>query len=367
MQSIDTLSDFLTVAGSGHAATTAYRIYDLSRRVQRLDNQEFARIERGEAPFPTPRQQHAFLGIVFWNTAKANDPYIWFIKLPLDERGLFQHAARQHFLSIIVAALDSPEQQLSAAEQEKILAQNPYIFTPDEPRRAAFHALVSAELSHPPSIYYEDAQAWLSGTGLDDDNQSTTGAWENLAVQGIHDVCTRDLHKSQLQQNLIRSFAQWPEPLQQAIVEAIEHQELPATLAQHWRNELKQALQQQPVATNFVLTRLRLLASHADQAATQNVVKQLLAALPAQQPDRQDILLALSARCWPALATPANCEAFLTAAAAESQEVFTTLFRDLVMLPSLRGLLLNLLRQPQLAPELQMAVAKLVQRTRSGS
>lgn len=369
MQSIDTLSDFLTVAGSGHSATTAYCIYDLSRRVQRLDNHEFARIERGEAPFPTPRQQHAFLGVVFWNTTKANDPYIWFIKLPLDERGLFQHAARQHFLSIIVAALDTPEQPLSPEEQDKILAQNPYIFTPDEPRRAAFHALVSAELNHPPSIYYEDAQAWLARapTAQNQTEPESAESWQNLGIQGIHDVCTRDLNNSQIQHNLMACFSSWPTPLQQALVEAIEHQNIPAALAQHWRNELKQAVQDQSYATDYVLTRLRLLASHAAEPASQNVVKQLLARLPSQQPDRQDILLALGARCWPALATPENCAAFLTAAAAESDEVFVTIFRDLVMLPALRGFVLNLFRQPELAPELQQALTKLAQRTRSSS
>ncbi|MCH8500475.1 MAG: DUF3549 family protein [Aliidiomarina sp.] len=362
MQSIDTLSDFLTVAGSGHAATTGYRVYDLSRRVQPIDRHEFARIERGETPFPYPRQQQAFLGVVFWNTTRADDPYIWFIRLPLDERGLFQHAARQHFLSIVVAALESETSQHSAQEQEKILAQNPYIFTPDEARRAAFHAQVSRDLNHPPSIYFEDAEAWLSEQGRHNNSEK---AWQNIGIQGIHDVSCRRLNSPAIINTLKHDFKDWPEPLQNAVVEAIEHQQIPEALAQHWRDELASHLQSNKLNTDVILSRLRLLSSFSHQDTTQKVVQQLLQKLPNQEPDRQDILLALGARCWSALANTANINAYFTALAAESEAVFVGIFRDLVMLPELRGLILNLFRQPNLAPELQLAFQQLANRTRS--
>lgn len=362
MQSIDTLSDFLTVAGSGRADTTGYRIYDLSRRVQPIDRHEFARIERGEIPFPYPRQQQAFLGVVFWNTTRADDPYIWFIRLPLDERGLFQHAARQHFLSIIVAALESNTDQQSPEQQDKILAQNPYIFTPDEARRAAFHAQVSRDLNHPPSIYFEDAEAWLSEQGRHNNSEKD---WQNIGIQGIHDVCCRRLNSPAIVNTLQKDFNGWPEPLQNAVVEAIEHQQLADALAQHWQGELASHLQSATLNTDFLLSRLRLLSSASHQEETRNVVRQLLQRLPNQEPDRQDILLTLGARCWPALATPANITAYFTALAAEAESVFVGIFRDLVMLPELRGLILNLFRQSNLAPELQLAFNQLANRTRS--
>lgn len=362
MQSIDTLSDFLTVAGSGHAATTGYRVYDLSRRVKALDRQEFARIERGETPFPYPRQQQAFLGVVFWNTTRAEDPYIWFIRLPLDERGLFQHAARQHFLSIIVAALESQSEQQNPEQQDKILAQNPYIFTPDEARRAAFHAQVSRDLNHPPSIYFEDAEAWLSEQGRHNRSEKD---WKNIGIQGIHDVSCRRLDSPAIVNTLQHDFNDWPEPLQNAVVEAIEQQQLPDTLAQHWQDELASHLQSTTLNTDFIRKRLRLLSSVCHQDSTQNVVQNVLQRLPHHATDRQDILLTLGARCWPALATPVNLNAYFTALAKETESVFVGIFRDLVMLPELRGLILNLFRQANLAPELQLAFNQLANRTRS--
>ena len=79
MTEITTLSQFLTTAN------TQFQIYDLGRRVQHIDMLAFQKIDSLLAPYPYPIQGHAQFAIVFWQQEQL--PYIWFVKLPLDEQG----------------------------------------------------------------------------------------------------------------------------------------------------------------------------------------------------------------------------------------------------------------------------------------
>lgn len=370
MQSIDTLTDFLAVAGANHKAQTEYRIYDLSRIVKLFSTEEFRAIENGERPFPYPRQQHAWLGIVLrqkerQESNQIHDPYIWFVKLPLDERGLFQHAARQHFLSIIVAALGENPTAVPTAEQEKRQQQNPYIFTPNEPRRAAFHAQVSHDLQFPASLHYTDALAFLRG-------ETASNTWQDLGVQGIHDVIVRNLHEPSIQKHIYTQLLQWPQPLQQTLMEALEHAKLPATLAQNFIGQLQSAAPEQQI------TLLRCLADASKNTNLQSTVHHLLAtcerqlnAVTSKPADTtlvnssQDLLLTIGARNWAALSANDNLERYLGLLATINEHVFIQVFRDLVMLPELRGLMLQLFRKEQLSPALQRGIANLVAQTRS--
>ncbi|WP_194755843.1 DUF3549 family protein [Aliidiomarina indica] len=363
MQSIDTITDFLTAAG--HAAEqqqgskgARFRIYDLSRRVQALGLADFAAIERNERPFPAPRQQHAWLGIVFWSEQQQNDPYIWFVKLPLDERSLFQHAARQHFLSIIVDALGTDLNSAPSAEQEKRLQDNPYVFQPDEARRAAFHALVRRDLGLPPSIYYEDAQSFFS-------QEDSPVEWESLGVQGIHDVIARLSHPDQpgqqlLHKRLAQDFLNWPGPIQQTLTEAMEHRQLPAALQNNLLAALEGMFEDALSDSHFALLR----ATSAQ--ALSNRYQQLVLRLLKTYPNDTDLLLTIGARAWPALIDYGNLQLYLEQLATTSETIFIQAFRDLVMLPELRPLLLNILRKDDLSPVLQDAIQALIAHTRSG-
>lgn len=363
MQSIDTITDFLTAAGTAaekqagtHSAR--FRIYDLSRRVKEIPVADFTAIERDERPFPAPRLQHAWLGIVFWSEQQQNDPYIWFVKLPLDERTLFQHAARQHFLSIIVDALGHDPSAVPTAEQEQRLQENPYVFKPDEARLAAFHALVRRDLGLPPSIYFEDAQSFFS-------QDDSTVAWESLGVQGIHDLIARLGHPDQpgqqvLHQHLSQGFLSWPAPIQQALTEAMEHHSLPASLQNNLLAQLEGMIGDTLSDPHFAL--LRATSAQALSSRYQKLLMRLLSTYP----NDTDLLLTIGARAWEALIDYANLELFLDQLAHASESIFIQAFRDLVMLPQLRPLLLSILRKDDLSPTLQQAVQTLIAHTRSG-
>ncbi|RUO36307.1 DUF3549 family protein [Aliidiomarina sanyensis] len=367
MQSIDTITEFLTAAAQGAAQqkqAAQFRVYDLSRRVQAIDSTRFASIERDEQPFPHPRQAHAWLGVVFWTDVQAHDPYIWFVKLPLDERALFQHAARQHFLRIIVEALGTDPAAALDENQRERLQQNPYLFTPDEVKLAAFHAQVSRDLDLPPSIFYEDAHSFLSGV-------QEEARWQDIGIQGIHDVIARLQHpdapgQAALQSNLSEQYSQWPEPLADALMLAMEHQMLPQALQAKLLSDLSQSIAHDVAQNTLSEHSLRLLRSTSGRSLStdyQGCVRTLLDAFPSSEA----LLVTLAARSWEALLDYDNLRQYIEALAAHSESLFVQTFKDLVMLAAIRPLLLNLLRQPPSSPDLQRAIDSLIQHTRGRS
>jgi hypothetical protein len=332
---VDTLTEFLTLGD------THYYIFDLSRLVQRIDNDDFAAMEAGQRPFPAPLQQHAWLGIVFWRHHQPKQPFIWFAKFPLDERGLLSHGARQHYLQIIMEALGRDLTAQPTAEQDELLKQNPYIFTPSEDKRAAFHAQVSRLLNLPPSIYFEDAQAFLRGGQCE-------LQWQNLGVQGLHDVISQ-LHQDSSTRNALgQQFTTWPASFTQLLSKALEQHKLPSALAINLTRTLTTAIQQQDGIA--VVNHLRALAQHAGDPSVQSNIR-LLLSQPMEMKEVQDVLIIIGARCWSALENKAIRQAYLVALSQHAAELFPHLFADLVAIPALRPHLLHALRAPTEQPD----------------
>ncbi|MCC5879419.1 MAG: DUF3549 family protein [Idiomarina sp.] len=364
--SVDTLTDFLTMG------ETHYYIFDLGRLVRQIPNDEFAAMEAGQRPYPTPSQQHAWLAIVFWRKDAAADssPFIWFAKFPLDERGLISHAARQHYLQIIVEALGRDITADASAEQAELLKQNPYIFTPPEAKRAAFHAQVSRILNQPPSIFFDDVQSFMLG-------QREPAKWQQLGAQGVHDMAARLEQQPEVSQRLHQQLPDWPEGFVQALASALEHQVLPDHV---WHN--LSALFAQCVATpqahhsaRLIVPVLRSLsATIVDRAAQSpqppladgspygNIPRQLQRLL--SQPSlpteiEADLLIIIGARCWPLLSDETLRTLFLQRLS-QHGELFTHVFADLVTVPALRMYFLTLLRDPAAASEpVQQAIDRL--------
>lgn len=348
MTQIATLTEFLDASG------VTWRAHDLSRRVMELPPSLLRQVEQGVRPFPTPRQQKAWLAITFWHsTTAAAQPFIWFAALPLDERGMFQHAAMQHFMSIIVEALgQQPTAHLTESQQQR-LQQNPYIFQPDEARRAAFHAQISAALSQEPSIHFEHAEAYFSGR--------SDISWQLLGIQGIHDMAVRSLQQPAIQHYISQHYFSFPEPIQEALSLALEQVILPSALQQNLL-----ALRTEAASLAARLRLIRCVSGRANEPALQHWLRQLLTA-SSHGAEQQELLLVIAARCWSALQEHRLLELFFTKLAQNDLKLFITLYKELVAITELRPHCLSLLYQTNLAPSLQQAVLALKRSVREST
>ncbi|RUO34659.1 DUF3549 family protein [Aliidiomarina soli] len=339
--SVDTLTEFLTIGD------THYYIFDLGRLVQQIANTEFALIEAGQQPYPTPLQQHAWLGIVFWHKNNAQSPYIWFAKFPLDERGLISHGARQHYLQIIVEALGRDITAPTSAEQDEILKQNPYIFTPAEDKRAAFHAKVSYLLEQPASIYFEDAEAFILG-------KSQPADWQQLGLQGLHDVAVRLNQQPKLATAIHQHFDSWPAPFQKVLCETLEQHPLPSSLQHNLTARLQQQRGEAALPQHISLLRALSSSVQSGSRITSELQRAIRALLDTSC--EPDLLVILAARLWPLLEDDGIRTAYLNQLATQP-DLFPHLFADLVALPALRPHLLLLLHSPdQQSEALQSAI-----------
>lgn len=345
---VDTLTEFLTLGD------THYYIFDLSRLVRRIDNAEFAAMEAGQLPFPAPLQQHAWLGIVFWRQSAPKQPFIWFAKFPLDERGLLSHGARQHYLQIIMQALGRDATVEPTPEQDELLKQNPYIFNPSEDKRAAFHAQVSRLLDLPPSIYFEDAQSFLRG-------EEHSLSWQNLGVQGLHDVLSQLPDDAKTANAMAKQFTQ---AFSQLLSKAMEHHLLPSALVNNLNQALSKAIENRDAVA--IVHYLRALAQSASTRAVTQSLRQLLSQ-PLGTDQASDIVVVIAARCWPALENENIRQQYLIAVSEYAADLFPHLFADLVAIPALRPYLLHTLRSAAEQPaSVQLALQTLKHQVEPG-
>ncbi|MCV5745017.1 DUF3549 family protein, partial [Escherichia coli] len=89
----------------------------------------------------------------YWNEQKQ--PWIWFLKFELDERGLLKQSDIGNFIKYVVEAMGTRLSEEMSEEQQQKLSNNPYTFKPSEDKMAVFHSQVRANLDLPTSQYYE--------------------------------------------------------------------------------------------------------------------------------------------------------------------------------------------------------------------
>lgn len=331
MTEITTLSQFLATAG------TQFQVYDLGRRVQNIDMMAFHQIESLVSPYPYPIQGHALFAIVFWQ--ENQQPFIWFIKLPLDEQGLLSPAPRQQFIKMILEALGRDPTQALTDEQQQQLANHPFSFKPNQQKLALFNALVRKQLGQQASSQYESAAQYLSG-------QIPAEQWQHIGFQGLADVCVR-MASFEHQQEIINILPIAPIEVQAAICECLEH----LTLTQPLADSVFALFKQVPIEYKGVF--LKALASHAlfSQEAIDTLSKN----------DQLDdaMLITIAARNWNALKDDFTRKIFLEALAKQSQSFFNQVFADIVAIPSLRNALLTDLRNPERSEQLSLAIGGL--------
>lgn len=331
MTEITTLSQFLTTAN------TQFQVYDLGRRVQHIDMMAFQQIESLNCPYPYPIQGHAQCAVVFWQGNEQ--PYIWFIKLPLDEQGLLSPAPRQQFIKMILEALGrDPTQPLTDAQQEQ-LANHPFSFKPSQQKLAIFNALVKLQLGQPASSQYETAAQYLSG-------QMAIDNWQHVGLQGIADVCAR-LHLFDHEAALISIWPKLPIEVKAAICECFTHLTLSDELAAVLVDECNKA------QTDHKVMYLAALASKPQ------LCQHLIAYLDEESALDANTLITIAARNWLCLKDDLTRKRYLEALAKQPQGFFNQVFADMVAIPSLRLSLLQDLRSPDRSSTLSNAIGGL--------
>jgi len=341
METIHTLTQLLT------NSDCEYQVFDLGRRIKKIDNKVFADVEKGQLAYPFPMQRKAHLAIAYWN--QEQQPWIWFLKFELDERGLLKQADVGNFIKYVIEAMGTRLNQDMSEEQQQKLSNNPYTFKPAEDKMAVFHSQVRAALDLPCSQYYEHAQHYFSG-GLEWDK------WQSVGLQGVTDICAR-LGQEQNGVNLRKALKQLPNEPLYAVLGALEHTQLPEKLAQR----IAEMAQQQIDSAEpdlFLLSALIRALSGAPQASVSPILNQVLAS---PRLSHQEVLIGIAGRSWHWLSDANIAEQFLLRLAQTgNQPLFNQLFADLVMLPELRMVLLPLLHSSP-SEELAKALISLQQ------
>jgi hypothetical protein len=344
MDTIHTLSQLLT------NSECQYQVYDLGRRIKHIDSKVFADVEKGLQPYPFPLQRKAHLAIAYWNEHKQ--PWIWFLKFELDERGLLKQADVGNFIKYVVEAMGTRLSQEMTEEQQQKLSNNPYTFKPAEDKMAVFHSQIRAQLDLPCSQYYEHAQHYFSG-GLGWDK------WQTVGLQGVTDICAR-LGHNQNGVNLRKSLKHLPNEPLYALLGALEHTPLSDKLAERLQ---EMALEQ--IDSNdpdiFLLGALARALSGANMSYSGVILDKILAS---PRLSHQEVLIGVAGRSWHLLRDQQLAQQFLLRLAQTgNQALFNQLFADLVMLPELRMVLLPLLHSAP-SQELAEALVKLQKATK---
>ncbi|MBV0933143.1 DUF3549 family protein [Marinobacterium weihaiense] len=339
----DSLTELLRATGA------ALRIFDMGRRISKLPLERFRRIEDSQLPYPTPFQHQAWLAVLIWNPKQRDENAVWFLRLPLDEQGLVAPAARDDLVKRLIQNVINSR---SGQPDEDALKDNPYSFTPEQSRMAAFHALAAREMKAPASPHYERAQAWFKGQlGLDE--------WPSLAYQGLADVIMR-LDQEGNEQALCERLPDMPAAVLETLCPLLEHQQPSGRLHQALLELLHPALTEDN--GNRVAALCRALSNGPDELAKQQWVSEVLASKHATQ---AEVITVIATRCESALLEPRVLSRFLEqlARGEAGQTGFSRILAELMFMPVHRALLLQAFRNPERSEALSQAIGEMFGQT----
>ncbi len=339
MQPMETLSDLL------QQLQGQYRIYDMGCRLSKLSSTDFKKFEEGQKAYPLPWLRHAWVGILSWSPTSpklgASSPTIWFLKLPLDERGLLIQAARDEFLNQLLETIGTNmlDEQASAEWAEQLKHSN-LAFTPDQARMAAFHAQASITLEQPASRFYPAVRSYMSS----EDSQQN---WQELGLQGFADFAMRLDQQQQWQQKI----SQLPAAVLETIAAQLENQKLDHLVSKAFilRGEAS-------INDGEKVACLRAISQSTDAASRQHWLKQIL------DKDNMvgvELLATITSKCSEDLLKPDLMGLFIHQCAAD-QGVFNGLVQELMYQPKLRIKVLEAFRAEDRSPSVSQAIGVLM-------
>lgn len=338
MTKVASLGQFLS------SANAQFMIFDLGRRVQQIDLNTFEQIEHHHAFYPYPIQGHAQFALVFWTDKQQ--PFIWFLKMPVDEQGFISCVATTQFLDMVVTALgQNITQPLNQKQQDK-LTNHIFIFKPSTEKLAIFNALVRKRLALPPSSQYQQSLNYLSGT-------INKQEWQQLGLQGIADICVR-LNNVENILKINYGFECHIDQVTIALCQCLEHLDIPEKLAQYIFDLFNQC-QDLKLKTYY----LRALSSNVEY--TTKIIKNL----DNTNKLTVDVLVTIAARNWFALTDLPCLTSYFDHLALQPQHIFNQIFSDLVAIPLLRKSLLAFIRSPSRSKVLSDAIGGLFKAIKS--
>jgi hypothetical protein len=334
MSQINTISEFLLQAG------TDYRVFDMARGIRQHTSQGFLEIENSTVPAPFPRQQHAWFGILFFNKKLSDERYIWFVKLPVDEQGLVIGAARQQFLQIVVDALGQTLDKQKQTNNQ--LPENPFTFVPNQQQLADFNSICRVELALPPSAHFDIAKKYITHPDKHD--------WRDVPLQGIADY-TASLENDNNKPLLLTQFSKLAPDMQYALCASLENHQIDQDISQILIDWCRQDEQDEQRLSSG----LRALCQ--SQACSE--VSSLISSMLASNSENSAVLMLIAARHWQHLKEPSTLERYVEQLATNKEDLFISLYPDLVQIPDLRETMLGVLRWPKKSPQLTQAIGQL--------
>lgn len=316
MSNFSTLSEFLLDAG------TQYHIFDLGRGIQEIDPQRFLDIEQNKRPYPFPRQGYAWIGIIYWNKQFSTQHYIWFIKLPIDERGLLQQAARNHFISIIVEALSA---SIDEGSDHNDIPEHPYHFEPNWQQMASFNAISRLCIGKFTDQHYRLMESYVISPSVID--------WQTLSVQSIADYCAW-ICSDEVQTPLVKNLSALHPQVVKTVCACLENHKINTSLADaiiNWCNDNRHD-------SHILAMGLRALGQAPDSVNLKVLIESIV-----NESTDESVLTIISARHWKRLSDHKLLAAFLERCLCHSQTLFEGLYLDLVRLPDTRASILTLM------------------------
>lgn len=342
---IFTLSEFL------HESGAKYRVFDMGRRVTPLTPDEFVGFEWAKVPYPYPFKQAALFGVIFWNSANPDQHYVWFLNLPLDEKGLLKQAARDDFLKML---LERVGECILAAENgqqmQNALKDSPYSFVPRQQKMAAFNAMATKSLGLPPSSHYSDALAYFTG-------EKPLDNWYSLAMQGVADVAMRlDEHEETL--SLIETIPKLSDEVFTVLSSYLEHAEPATGIVEELVQRVEKELQEQDPDIPRICACLRAASNSPSVGLVDYMIVHVL---KHECSNNIEILATIVGRIWRVLENDAICQQFVERLATNDagQVAFSQLLADAMFMPRLRTYIMQALRSPERSKQLSHAAGKM--------
>ena len=328
-----------------------YRFFDVGRRIRKLDKSQFQHFESQDVPYPFPYLQHAWLALFITQKGQLGNETLWFLKWPLDEQGKIIPYVRDDLVGRLMALEQQPKVEDSSIEDP--LKDNPFSFNPDDIRRANLHSIIQAQMHRKPSSHYDVVVNFLQAGTL---NPQHLSEWQHLGMQGISDVAARlDSHKS----SLAHCLTKMPSEVYLAFAQCLEHQIVPHDIAQAVMMRFEEDLKLEG-NVSAVEAGMRIIGScHSDALRIQAWQNWL----DSPYKDQVATMLTFATRNYDDLAfIPDHIEPFLITLAKlnGNYNSFIKIVSDLLFIPGIRNLLLNVLRNENRPEILGLALQALL-------